>query len=56
MSARRRGTAVISALLVVLGLAVIVRTIQAGVGGGLGLVIGAMLVAAGALRLYLATR
>jgi hypothetical protein len=56
MSARRRGTALISAVLVVLGLVVIVRTIQAGVGGGLGLVIGAMLVAAGALRLYLATR
>jgi ascorbate-specific PTS system EIIC-type component UlaA len=56
MNTRRRGTAVISALLVVLGLAVIVRTVQAGVGGGLGLIIGAMLVAAGALRLYLATR
>ena len=56
MNARRRGTAAISALLVVLGLAVIARTVQAGVGGGLGLIIGAMLVAAGALRLYLATR
>jgi hypothetical protein len=56
MSARRRGTAAISVLLVVLGLAVVVRTIQAGVGGGLGLVLGAMLVAAGALRLYLAAR
>ena len=52
---RRRGTAAISALLVVLGLAVIARTVQAGVGGGLGLVIGALLVAAGALRLYLST-
>jgi hypothetical protein len=30
MSTRRRGTAAISALLVVLGLAVIVRTVQAG--------------------------
>ena len=56
MMARRRGTAAISALLVVLGVVVIVRTVQVGVGGGLGLVIGAMLVAAGALRLYLATR
>jgi hypothetical protein len=56
MSARSRGTAAISLLLVVLGLAVVVRTIQAGVGGGLGLVLGVMLVAAGALRLYLATR
>jgi ascorbate-specific PTS system EIIC-type component UlaA len=43
-------------LLVLLGLAVIARSIQAGIGGGLGLVIGVMLVAAGALRLYLATR
>ena len=56
MKARRQGTAAISVLLVLLGLAVIVRTIQAGVGGGLGLVIGALLLAAGALRLYLATR
>ena len=56
MNARRRGTAAISVVLVVLGLAVIVRSIQAGVGGGLGLIIGLMLVAAGALRLYLATR
>jgi hypothetical protein len=55
VSARRRGTAAISVVLVLLGLAVIARTIQAGVGGGLGLVIGAMLVAAGALRLYLVT-
>jgi ascorbate-specific PTS system EIIC-type component UlaA len=56
MDARRRGTAVISGVMIVLGLAVIARTVHAGVGGGLGLVIGIMLVAAGALRLYLATR
>lgn len=56
MSARRRGTAAISALLVVLGLAVIARSIQVGVGGGFGLIVGAMLVAAGALRLYLTIR
>ena len=53
---RRNGTVLISALLVVLGVVVIARTVQAGVGGGLGLVIGAMLVAAGALRLWLVTR
>ena len=53
---RRRGTAAISVVLVVLGLVVIVRTIQAGVGGGLGLVMGVLLVAAGALRLFLTTR
>jgi hypothetical protein len=50
---RRNGTVLISALLVVLGVVVIARTVQAGVGGGLGLVIGGMLVAAGALRLWL---
>jgi hypothetical protein len=50
---RRNGTVLISALLVVLGVVVIARTVQAGVGGGLGLIIGAMLVAAGALRLWL---
>jgi hypothetical protein len=53
---RRSGTVLISAVLVVLGLVVIARTVQAGVGGGLGIVIGAMLVAAGAFRLWLVTR
>jgi hypothetical protein len=56
VSARNRGTAAISVVLLVLGIVVIARTVQAGVGGGLGLIIGGMLVAAGALRLYLATR
>ena len=55
MKLRRRGTAAISIVLVVLGLVVIARTIQAGVGGGLGLIMGTLLVAAGALRLYLTT-
>ena len=39
--------------MVLLGLAVIVRTISLGVGGGLGLLIGALLVIGGGLRLYL---
>jgi hypothetical protein len=39
-----------------LGLAVIARTVAAGVGGGLGLVLGGMLVVAGALRIYLSHR
>ena len=56
MTARRTGTALISLALVGLGLAVIVRTVQAGVGGGLGLVLGGLLAAAGALRLYLTVR
>lgn len=53
---RNRATAGLSILLVVLGLAVIARTLAAGVGGGLGLLLGGMLVAAGALRFYLASR
>lgn len=53
---RRNSTFLLSALLLVVGIAVIVRTVQAGVGGGLGLILGGMLVAAGALRLYLAAR
>jgi hypothetical protein len=47
---------VIAACTVVLGLAVIARTIAAGVGGGLGLLLGCLLVLAGGLRLYLASR
>jgi hypothetical protein len=53
---RRRATALTSLLLVGLGVAVIARTVQAGVGGGLGLLLGGMLVLAGALRLYLTVR
>jgi hypothetical protein len=44
---------VLSAVLVVLGLAIIVRTAAAGVGGGLGLLLGTLFVLAGGLRLYL---
>lgn len=47
---------VLALLVVVLGVAVLVRTIAAGVGGGLGLVLGTLLVAAGAGRLYLARK
>ena len=56
MTTRHAGTALISLVLVGLGLAVIVRTVQAGVGGGLGLLLGGMLVLAGGLRLYLSSR
>ena len=52
---RNRATAALSLVLIVLGLVAIARTVQAGVGGGLGLVLGGMLVAAGVLRLYLST-
>ena len=44
---------VLAWLLIVLGVAVIARTIAAGVGGGLGLLLGTLLVVAGGLRLYL---
>jgi hypothetical protein len=43
-------------LLVALGLAVVGRTVAAGVGGGLGLLLGSVLVLAGALRLYIGSR
>jgi hypothetical protein len=46
-------TLVLSGLLVLLGVAIIVRTIAAGVGGGLGLLIGALFILAGGLRVYL---
>lgn len=46
-------TTVLSGLLVVLGAVIIVRTIASGVGGGLGLLIGALFIVAGGARLYL---
>jgi hypothetical protein len=45
--------AVLAALVIALGLAVIARTIALGVGGGLGLLIGGLLVLGGGLRLYM---
>jgi hypothetical protein len=49
-------TRVFAVLLVVLGATVIARTFIEGVGGGLGLLLGSLLVLAGALRLYLSRR
>jgi hypothetical protein len=46
-------TTYFSAVLIVLGIAIIIRTIAAGVGGGLGLILGVLFVLAGGLRLYL---
>ncbi len=46
-------TTYFSAVLIVLGIAIIIRTIVAGVGGGLGLILGVLFVLAGGLRLYL---
>ena len=44
---------VLALVVVALGVAIVVRTVAAGVGGGFGLLAGALLVAAGAARLYL---
>ena len=49
-------TRVLAIVLVALGVAVVARTIAAGVGGGLGLLVGALLIAAGAGRLWLGRR
>jgi hypothetical protein len=53
---RTRTTAGLSVLVILLGLAVIVRTVQEGVGGGLGLLLGGLFVAAGTGRLMLTLR
>ena len=53
---RMNRVTILSVVIVGLGLAVIARTIAAGVGGGLGLLLGGLLVLAGSLRLYLANR
>jgi hypothetical protein len=49
-------TFVLSGMLVALGVAIIVRTFAEGIGGGLGLLIGALFILAGAGRLYLQRR
>jgi hypothetical protein len=49
-------TLVLSGVLVALGVAIVVRTLAAGVGGGLGLLLGALFILAGGLRLYLHRR
>jgi hypothetical protein len=44
---------VLSVVMIALGIGILVRTVLAGVGGGLGILLGALLILAGALRLYL---
>jgi hypothetical protein len=46
----------LSVVLLALGLAVVGRTVAAGVGGGLGLLLGCALVLVGAARLYFGSR
>lgn len=49
-------TLALSGLLVVLGAAIVVRTLAEGVEGGLGLLIGALFILAGVGRLYVQRR
>ena len=53
---RSRAAVVLSLVLIGLGVAVIAQTVAAGVGGGLGLLLGGLMVVGGALRLYAGTR
>jgi hypothetical protein len=46
-------TTVLSGVLVALGVAIIVRTLTAGLGGGFGILLGALFILAGGARLYL---
>ncbi len=47
---------VFSSTLVVVGVLVVLRTVQLVIGGGLGLLLGALFVLAGALRLFVSRR
>jgi hypothetical protein len=49
-------TLVLSGLIIALGIAIIVRTAAEGIGGGLGLLVGALFILAGAGRLYVQRR
>ena len=49
----RRTAAIFAVVAIALGLAIVVRTILEGIGGGLGFLLGGLLVLAGLLRLYL---
>jgi hypothetical protein len=53
MSGVRRAPVALAVVVVVLGVAVVARTVAAGVGGGLGLLLGGQMILGGALRLYL---
>ena len=54
--AHRTATRILSLTMIGIGAAIIVRTILAGGGGGLGFLLGAMFVALGGGRLYLQSR
>lgn len=44
---------ILAVVMILLGIGIVVRTIVAGVGGGLGIFLGALLILGGILRLYL---
>ena len=48
-----RAPAVFAVVIILLGVAVVVRTVSLGVGGGLGLLIGGLMIVGGALRLWM---
>ncbi len=48
-----RAAVILSVAIIVLGVLVVARTLALGTGGGLGLLLGGLMIAAGALRLYL---
>lgn len=52
----RRATRVLSSLMIAIGVALVVRTLSAGGGGFLGVILGLLFVAAGAGRLYVQGR
>ena len=54
--AHRVATRVLSLTMIGIGIAIVVRTVLAGGGGGLGFVLGAMFVGLGVGRLYLQSR
>jgi hypothetical protein len=51
-----KGGRLAALVFLVVGVAVILRTVQLGIGGGLGLLFGGLLALAGGLRLYLSRR
>jgi hypothetical protein len=53
---RPSATILFSLVLIGLGLAAIARTVAAGIGGGLGFLLGGLLVLAGGLRLFIEIR
>jgi len=56
MTTSRAATVALSTVVIGLGLALVVRTILAGVGGGLGLLLGGVFVLVGAVRLVVVLR